>query len=82
MQTTATQTATRTSPYQTRSKTTADMMDENELLHAQLVRLEARVKYPCLRFDIGTPVAAAPVGATSPRAAVVCMSRCECPVLF
>ena len=48
MQTTATQTATRTSPYQTRSKTVADMMDENELLHAQLARLEARVNYPVI----------------------------------
>ena len=56
MQTTATQTATRTSPHQTRSKTVADMMDENELLHAQLVRLQARVKYPVIfRRDLDDP---------------------------
>ena len=56
MQTTATKTATRTSPYQTRSKTAADMMDENELLHAQLARLELRVKYPVIyRKDLDDP---------------------------
>ena len=56
MQTTATQTANRTSPYQTRSKTAADMMDENELLHAQLARLELRVKYPVIyRKDLDDP---------------------------
>ena len=62
MQTTATQTANRTSPYQTRSKTVADLMDENELLHAQhvkdsnariavldtCVRLNARIEYPVI----------------------------------
>jgi hypothetical protein len=63
MQTTATQTANRTSPYQTRSKTAADMMDENELLHAQLdlwrawsTTLEARVNYPVIfRRDLDDP---------------------------
>jgi hypothetical protein len=45
---TATQATTRTSPYQTRSKTATDMMDENEVLHAQLARLETRVKYPVI----------------------------------
>jgi hypothetical protein len=56
MQTTATQTANRTSPYQTRSKTAADMMDENELLHAQLARLELRVNYPVIfRRDLDDP---------------------------
>jgi hypothetical protein len=56
MQTTATKTANRTSPYQTRSKTATDMMDENELLHAQLARLELRVKYPVIyRKDLDDP---------------------------
>ena len=56
MQTTATKTANHTSPYQTRSKTAADMMDENELLHAQLARLELRVKYPVIyRKDLDDP---------------------------